>query len=86
MGDLAREGRRYAEAESWYRGVAKIAPMNAEALIGLGINRYEQGDTLGALEYFRRAVALNPGVSKAYATLVDPKEGRQLLDEVLKQQ
>lgn len=83
LGNLTREQKNYAEAENWYYHAYMISPTNIEALIGLGASRYMQGDMPMALEYFWRAVTLDPDSSKECALRLGSQDGGKLLNQIL---
>ena len=52
--------RRFDEARAGYLEVLAADSNNVHALNGMGVLLYEQGDTLGSLEYIGRYVELKP--------------------------
>jgi tetratricopeptide (TPR) repeat protein len=59
LANLLTMYRRWGEAQKHYEQVMAAQPNNNEAWIGLGILRVEQGDTQGAIKYFRQALIRN---------------------------
>ena len=58
--DLARGGDR-AGASAIYAGIHERFPTMPEPVIRLGILRRADNDQLGAIDFFTRALALDPG-------------------------
>jgi len=57
------------EAENMLRGLAREAATRAEYSYQMGCIMADRGDTYGALEYFERAVDMNPNHSRALFSL-----------------
>ena len=60
---------RVDEAENMLRGLAREAATRAEYSYQMGCIMADRGDTYGALEYFERAVDMNPNHSRALFSL-----------------
>ncbi len=75
--ELSKE-RRFDEAEPEYQAYLKRNPGNAEALIGLGRNAFQQGDLEAALRYYEQALKTDPRQPEALKELAqaDLRMGR----------
>lgn len=77
-----------AAAEAQFRGLLDAADA-AEALQGLGLARFQQGDAAGAVDFLRAALALKPDARAAYNTALAlsgsgrPAEAAAMLEPLL---
>ena len=61
--------QRFDEAARVYRRVLELNPNDSEAHIDLGLALQYMGDSKGALEHLRAAVAENPDLQRAWLSL-----------------
>jgi tetratricopeptide (TPR) repeat protein len=76
LADMLFKANRLPEAESEYQALLQIDPANAYALFGLARCRERAHDEPGARELLRRAVAVQPGFSSAWALLASMETAR----------
>ncbi len=57
---------READAQAYMARLPEGVKMDPDALLNLGIKAYNEGNFAGAVDYFERAVAENPGLADAY--------------------
>jgi len=63
------------DRERLWTDVLRVNPTNARAWSDLGLLRFEAGDRAAARDHFRRALRLEPGLSRAAANLMALLEG-----------
>jgi tetratricopeptide (TPR) repeat protein len=91
LGSLGwRDRRRAADARGWFETGARNSQRSAAADLRRGQRRLDAGDALGALVFFRRAVAHDRlsaaprrGLARAYAALGRRQAAQKALDEYL---
>lgn len=84
-GQEARKAREYARAEKFFLRAADINPQLAQAWAELGTNSYLAGEFPKGVEYFRKALTIDPGQGAFhyYLALALDKDRRQ--DEALQE-
>jgi tetratricopeptide (TPR) repeat protein len=75
-----REGK-YDIAEAEYRAVLEDDPVNADALHLLGVLLHQRGESLRAIEFITRAIALRSDVAAYYSNLAEAYRVSHRLDE-----
>jgi tetratricopeptide (TPR) repeat protein len=75
-GEVRMLQREWQSAEAAYQACAANAPGNAAAWLGLGDARTQAGDSVGAEEAWRRAVAAGGRVALRRLALLDEAQGR----------
>lgn len=60
LGDIALKRRQNKEALNWYGKSLQVNPANVNSLVGKGVITEYQGDTQGAAEFYRSALAVEP--------------------------
>ena len=91
LGSLVwRDRRRAGDARGWFETGARNSQRSAAADLRRGQRRLDAGDALGALVFFRRAVAHDRlsgpprrGLARAYAALGRRQAAQKALDEYL---
>ena len=84
-GQEARKAREYARAEKQFLRAADINPQFAQAWAELGTNSYLAGEYAKGVEYFRKALAIDPGQAAYHYYLgLALDKGRQQ-DEALRE-
>jgi len=73
--------KRFAEAETALRQLTARAPQRAKPWFLLGRVRHAQGDTDAAIDFLRKAAALDPAMMPAHNDLGILLQGRGELDE-----
>jgi len=63
------EGHRYDEAESVFSRLLDLNPGMADVQNRMGFIHHQRGDLEAAMEYFRRAVTINPSYTEAAMNL-----------------
>ena len=66
LGFIAAQGKRYPEAERWFREVVRIVPQDADTWFNLGYVLGEANRSEDAIAAFRQAVALRPNIDRAW--------------------
>ncbi len=84
-GQEARKAREYARAEKFFLRAADVNPQFAQAWAELGTNSYLAGEYSKGVEYFRKALAIDPGQAAFhyYLALALDKDRQQ--DEALRE-
>lgn len=59
MGDIYMRRANLKEAEKYYQAALKYEPANINALVGAGICREKSGDLKRAVEYYKKALAVD---------------------------
>lgn len=76
LADLFVRSGKLDEGIAYLSGVPRRRPSDVESLAALGILKAAKGDVSGAETLYRRALAVDPGVSEAAARLYEILKGR----------
>ncbi len=60
LGDISLKRRQNKEALAWYSKSLLVNPANVNSLVGKGVILDYQGDKMGAAEFYRSALAVEP--------------------------
>ncbi|TIQ72819.1 MAG: tetratricopeptide repeat protein, partial [Mesorhizobium sp.] len=68
---------RLDEALAVFREALAIRPKDADLLHGLGVGLMEKGSLAEAAEHFRQALAVDPGMARAWLMLTQVKRQQE---------